>query len=76
MPPAAPSDTTIRPQTASGVQVAATASGTNKWAPSLWDFAWERGQSLTDRPSRGSDRRGWWSDRATGLDARRSTTVV
>jgi hypothetical protein len=67
LPPAAPSDTTVPAQTASDHAAAATAGGTHKWGQSLWDFAWERGQSLTDRPSRGSDRRGWWLDRATGL---------
>jgi hypothetical protein len=66
-PPAAPSDTNVPPQTASESQVAGTAGGTNRWGQSLWDFAWESGQSLTARPSRGSDRRGWWLDRATGL---------
>ncbi len=66
-PPSAPSDTTVPPQTASDSQVAGTAGGTHKWGQSLWDFAWERGQSLTSHPSRGSDRRGWWLDRATGL---------
>jgi hypothetical protein len=66
-PPSAPSDTTVPDKTAIDAQVAATAGGTHKWGQSLWDFAWERGQSLTSRPSRGSDRRGWWLDRATGL---------
>ncbi|HVQ89310.1 MAG TPA: hypothetical protein VMT88_14125 [Actinomycetes bacterium] len=66
-PPSAPSDTTLPPKTASSSQVAATAGGAHKWGQSLWDFAWEQGQSLTSRPSRGSDRHGWWLDRATGL---------
>ncbi len=46
---------------------AATASGTHKWGQALWDFTWEQGQSLTSRPSRGSDRKGWWSESSTGL---------
>jgi hypothetical protein len=67
IPPSAPSDTRVPPKTALGSQVAATAGGTHKWGAFLWDFAWERGQSLTSRPSRGTVRRGWWLDRATGL---------
>jgi hypothetical protein len=65
-PASAPSDTTFATK-ASTNRAAATAAGTHKWGQSLWDFAWERGQSLTSRPSRGTDRRGWWSDRSTGL---------
>ena len=64
-PRSAPSNT-ISPKGGSG-PAAATAAGTHKWGQSLWDFAWERGQSLTSRPSRGSDRQGWWLDRSTGL---------
>lgn len=63
----APSDTSVPRGDAINSPVAATAAGTYKWGQSLWDFAWERGQSLTSRPSRGSDRRGWWLDRSTGL---------
>ncbi|MEO8330517.1 MAG: hypothetical protein ABI586_10965, partial [Candidatus Nanopelagicales bacterium] len=66
-PTSAPSNTTTPPKNASSAPVAATAAGTHKWGQSLWDFAWELGQSLTSRPSRGSDRKGWWSDRSTGL---------
>jgi hypothetical protein len=66
-PPSAPSDTTSPPKGGPGAAAAATAAGTYKWGQPLWDFAWERGQSLTSRPSRGSDRRGWWWDRSTGL---------
>ena len=66
-PRSAPSDTTIRSKGAINAPVAATAAGKYKWGQSLWDFAWERGESLTSRPSRGTDRHGWWSDRSTGL---------
>jgi hypothetical protein len=65
-PPSAPSDTTFSTRATTN-QAAATAAGTHQWGQSLWDFAWERGQSLTSQPSRGTDRRGWWSDRSTGL---------
>lgn len=37
------------------------------WGRSLWDFAWEYGESLTSRPARGTERRGWWHDTTTGL---------
>ena len=66
-PSSAPSNTTTPSTSGANAPAAATAAGTYKWGLSLWDFAWERGQSLTSRPSRGSDRRGWWSDRSTGL---------
>ena len=66
-PRPAPSDTATLPKGSGSAPAAATAAGTYKWGESLWDFAWERGQSLTSRPSRGSDRQGWWLDRSTGL---------
>ncbi len=65
--PSAPSDTTFSTKSGTNTSVAATAGGTHKWGQSLWDFAWEQGQSLTSRPSRGTDRKGWWSDRSNGL---------
>ena len=43
-----------------------TASGKYRWGRSLWDFAWEFGESLTSRPYRGSDPRGRWIDASTG----------
>ena len=43
-----------------------TAAERYQWRPSLWDFGWTYGESLTDRPSRGSDRVGWWQDWADG----------
>ncbi len=43
-----------------------TASSTHKWGSSLWDFAWEFGESLTSRPYRGTDRVGKWLDSSNG----------
>lgn len=43
-----------------------TASQKYGWAPSLFDFAWEYGESLTDRPGRGTKRQGRWEDVTTG----------
>ena len=43
-----------------------TAAERYQWRPSLWDFGWTYGESLTDRPSRGTDRVGWWQDWADG----------
>lgn len=43
-----------------------TASQNYGWAPSLFDFAWEYGESLTDRPGRGTKRQGRWVDVTTG----------
>lgn len=43
-----------------------TASQHYSWFPSVFDFAWEYGQSLSSRPSRGSDLRGSWVDSSTG----------
>ena len=44
----------------------ATAGKINQWGVSLWDFAWEYGESLTSKPWRGSDLEGWWLDSSTG----------
>jgi hypothetical protein len=43
-----------------------TSSQAFGWAPSLWDFAWEFGESLTSPPYRGTDPKGWWSDASNG----------
>ena len=45
---------------------AATASTVNRWAPSLFDFAWFYGESLTSPPYRGTKRKGMWVDYADG----------
>jgi hypothetical protein len=44
----------------------ATASQRYGWMPSLWDFTWEHGQSLSSRPERGTNRRGNWLDFSSG----------
>lgn len=36
------------------------------WNPALFDFAWERGESLTSPPMRGTLRRGGWFDTSDG----------
>jgi hypothetical protein len=38
----------------------AVASQKYGWQPSLFDFSWEYGESLTDKPSRGTKRAGRW----------------
>lgn len=43
-----------------------TAAERYRWRPSLWDFGWTYGESLTDRPSRGADRTGWWEEWSDG----------
>lgn len=51
---------------------AATRGGTTNasqvygWNPALFDFAWERGESLTSPPMRGNLRRGGWLDSSDG----------
>ena len=42
------------------------ASARYKWGPTHWDFAWESGESLTDKPYRGRNRTGYWIDRSNG----------
>lgn len=42
------------------------ASARYLWGPSLFDFAWETGESLTDKPYRGSNRTGGWVDASDG----------
>jgi hypothetical protein len=44
----------------------ATASSRYGWYPTLWDYSWESGQSLTSPPDQGSVRTGWWQDYADG----------
>ncbi|MEJ7794205.1 MAG: hypothetical protein WKF50_01530 [Nocardioides sp.] len=43
-----------------------TASQRYGWAPSLFDFAWEFGESLTSPAHRGTNRNGWWLDHSDG----------
>ncbi len=42
------------------------ASARYKWGPTHWDFAWETGEALTDKPYRGRNRVGYWIDRSNG----------
>lgn len=49
-----------------GDQAGPTASGTNLWGPSLFDFAWVAGESLTSKPYRGTRKRGQWVDYTDG----------
>ncbi len=43
-----------------------TASHRYGWGRSLWDFAWESGESLTSPPSRGTKPHGRWRDGSNG----------
>jgi hypothetical protein len=43
-----------------------TAAARYHWAPSLFDFAWEKGESLTSPPWRGTNQKGWWLDYSDG----------
>jgi hypothetical protein len=43
-----------------------TAAQRYGWAPSLYDFAWVLGESLTSPPWRGTKRKGWWQDYSDG----------
>lgn len=42
------------------------ASQRYRWGPTLFDFAWEGGESLTDKPDRGTRRTGGWIDTSDG----------
>jgi len=44
----------------------ATASSKYGWYPTLWDYSWESGQSLTSPPDVGSVRTGTWLDYSDG----------
>src|SRR3712207_8432223 len=39
-----------------------TAGERYRWGPTIFDFAWERGQDLTSPPSKGTNLRGTWLD--------------
>lgn len=49
-----------------GDAATATAASKNKWGPSLFDFAWVSGESLTSSPYRGTRKRGRWIDYTDG----------
>lgn len=64
-------DASSSPTTTARVGVARSSGGgsasqTYGWRPALWDFGWEYGESLTSRPSRGTDRKGSWLDFSDG----------
>jgi hypothetical protein len=42
------------------------AGATNRWFPSLFDFDWAFGESLTSKPRRGTRKRGTWLDYIDG----------
>ena len=44
----------------------ATAASKYGWYPTLWDYTWEAGQSLTSPADAGMDRNGWWEEYADG----------
>jgi hypothetical protein len=60
-------DRPVDPRTAARGGVKATTSA-NKygWHPAIFDFGWEYGESLTDKPQRGKRLRGGWVDASTG----------
>lgn len=49
-----------------GDSATSTAAGVNRWSPSLFDFAWVAGESLTSPPYRGTRKKGRWSDFTNG----------
>jgi len=56
-----------RPSARRGAGAAsATASSRYGWYPTLWDYTWESGQSLTSPPDVGSVRTGTWLDYSDG----------
>jgi hypothetical protein len=61
-----PAGVTTQSMAARATEGMATASKRYGWGGSLFDFAWEFGESLTSRPYRGSHRRGWWLDASNG----------
>lgn len=62
-PIAAPSMTAMSARSGGG---GPQASKRYTWGAPQWDFAWEGGESLTDKPYRGRKRAGAWIDRSNG----------
>lgn len=62
---AARATTPVAPRRGAGA-ASATASSRYGWYPTLWDYTWEAGQSLTSPPDVGSVRTGWWQDYSDG----------
>lgn len=54
------------PQPKPGDAATNTAAGVNRWSPSLFDFAWVSGESLTSPPYRGTRKKGRWIDYTDG----------
>ncbi len=63
---AGPADARAMSAPAPRSQGSTNASQRHGWRPQLFDFAWERGESLSSGPSRGSRRQGGWQDTSTG----------
>jgi len=62
---------TVAPAPVSSPRVGAagasnTASGRYGWYPTLWDYSWEAGQSLTSPADAGTSRHGRWEEYADG----------
>jgi hypothetical protein len=56
----------VSPPSRVGGGQAPTASQRFRWFPSLFDFGWESGQSLSSTPQRGTDKRGHWQEYTDG----------
>lgn len=63
---ATPSSSVPVDKVAGGGAQPPTSSQHYRWFPSLFDFAWEYGQSLSSPPARGTRIRGGWVDSSTG----------
>lgn len=63
---ARPPATSLTPSPVTRASGAPQAGQRYRWGPTLWDFAWENGESLTERPARGQQRTGRWIDRSDG----------
>ncbi len=63
---AGPVDARAMQAPAARSQGSTNASQRYGWRPQLFDFAWERGESLSSGPWRGSRRQGGWQDTSTG----------
>jgi hypothetical protein len=62
--PAAVTDVPLTPLGRTAVRP--TASERYGWGPTIFDFAWERGQDLTSPPSKGTRPKGTWLDTSDG----------
>ena len=64
--PVAPVSRSTDRSTPSRSGASSTASQRFGWAPAVWDYAWEFGESLTSAPYRGTDKNGRWLDTSNG----------